>query len=380
MVTENPQGVASRMAAAAKTWTSTLSPEQRRVGVFAPPASDTASERERVTWFYTPTDHGGLPLGWQRPAQQQLAMKLLATGLTLEGYVAAATIIGLENVLDRIENFQVRWGRERGRDGGLYYVRVFGDPGRDAVWGWRFAGHHLSVNFLIVDGQVVSNSPFFLGADPAAMPLPGGTRLRPLGGIEDLAREFAGTLTRWQRERMQLLDRAVSDIVTGNRAHLADGDEMIHMQDLWRARFEDRHLSDLVEGIDVRAETNAAFTSDDHRLMAYTTRPRGLSGETLDPAQRELLRALVYAASVGPVATATGPPTWDDHALSKLHIAWGGLLSGSGPVYFRLQAPRLLFEYDNTQRDANHAHTVLRDPANDFGIDALRIHRAASRH
>jgi Protein of unknown function (DUF3500) len=368
------------MIEVATTWINTLSARQRRSGVYSPPTSDTDSDRDRITWFYTPTDHGGLPMGQQSPAQQQLAMKLLATGLTLEGYVAAATIIGLENVLDRIEDFQVQWGRERGRDAGLYFVRVFGLPGRDRIWGWRFAGHHLSVNVLLVDGHVVSNCPFFLGADPAAAPLPGGSLLRPLGGIEDLARQFASTLTAGQRDRMQLLDRAVSDIVSGNRAQLRDGDEMIHMQDLWRGRFEDPHLADIVDQVDVRAETNSGFTADDHRLMSYSSIPKGLSGEALKPAQRELLHALVRAASAGPVPTASAASNWDDDTLSELHIAWGGRIDESGPVYFRLQAPRLFFEYDNTQRDANHAHSVLRDPANDFGFDTLRAHRARSKH
>jgi hypothetical protein len=40
----------------------------------------------------------------------------------------ATTIMGLENVLDQVENWQVEWGRERGRDPQLYWLKVFGDP------------------------------------------------------------------------------------------------------------------------------------------------------------------------------------------------------------------------------------------------------------
>jgi hypothetical protein len=46
------------------------------------------------------------------------------------------------------------------------------------------------------------------------------------------------------------------------------------------------------------------------------------------------------------------------------------------PHYYRLQGPHLLVEWDNTQRGANHAHSVWRDPETDFGIDALAAHRA----
>ena len=376
----DPHQAAAQMAAAACHWLDALSADQARAALYPAPTPNTAADSERTTWFYTPTDHGGLPLGRQRPGQQQCAMKLLATGLTLEGYVAAATIIGLENVLDRIEGFQVQWGRERGRDSGMYYVRLFGDPRETTSWAWRFGGHHLSVNYLIVDGEVASSTPFFLGADPASVPLPGGAHLSPLGGIEGLARRFAGTLTQPQRTQMQLLDRAVSDIVTGNRAVLADGDEMMHMQDLWRGRFTDVELARRLDDLDARAQETSAFTAADHRIMAYHSMPRGLAAGELTAGQRDVLRALARAAIAGPLITDPARTAWDDAALSGLHIAWGGPLTPDGPIYFRLQAPRLLYEYDNTQRDANHAHTVLRDPANDFGIDSLRSHYARYPH
>ncbi|RJQ90101.1 DUF3500 domain-containing protein [Amycolatopsis panacis] len=44
-----------------------------------------------------------------------------------------------------------------------------------------------------------------------------------------------------------------------------------------------------------------------------------------------------------------------------------GYLSGA-PHYFRLQSPRILAEWDNTARNANHAHSVWRDPGADFGV------------
>ena len=91
--------------------------------------ADDASDNERRRWFYTPTDHGGLTIHQQRPAQQRAAMRLVATGLSPAAYVTVATIMGLENVLDYNEGFVVRFDRERGRDPGLYYLRVFGEPG-----------------------------------------------------------------------------------------------------------------------------------------------------------------------------------------------------------------------------------------------------------
>ncbi len=165
--------VASRMASAAAAWLDALDPDQRAAATGAAPSADTQSDTERQRWFYTPTDHGGLPLGAQRPAQQRLAHQLVAAGLSTAGYVTVATIIGLDNVLDHAEGWSVDWGRERGRDPGLYYLRVFGEPGGTAPWGWRFGGHHVSLNNLIVGGAVRSMTPCFLGADPATSPLLG---------------------------------------------------------------------------------------------------------------------------------------------------------------------------------------------------------------
>ena len=156
------------MAEAARTWLDSLTTDQRAVATGAVPADD-ASDAERRRWFYTPTDHGGLTVHQQRPAQQRAAMRLVATGLSTAGYVTVATTMGLENVLDQTEGFVARFDRERGRDPGLYYLRVFGEPGGTAPWGWRFGGHHVSLNNLVVDGALVATTPCFMGADPAVV-------------------------------------------------------------------------------------------------------------------------------------------------------------------------------------------------------------------
>src|SRR3954468_18432143 len=205
--------VARRMAEAATAWLDGLEPQQRRVAAGAVPA-DGASDAERRRWFYTPTDHGGPTFHAQRPAQQRAAMRLVASGLSTPGYVTVATVIGLENVLDHAEGFVTRFDRERGRDPGLYYLRVFGEPGERGAWGWRFGGHHVSLNNLVVDGAVVATTPCFLGADPASSPLLGGARLRLLGRVEDLGRELVRSLAPDLAERAVLLPRAPSDIVT----------------------------------------------------------------------------------------------------------------------------------------------------------------------
>jgi hypothetical protein len=359
------------MAEAASAWLDALDPDQRARAQWAGPADDETAEAERLRWFYTPTDHGGLPLNAQRPAQQSLAMQLLASGLSTAGYVTVATVMGLENVLDHVEGFGVDWGRERGRDPGLYYLRVFGDPCSGRTWGWRFGGHHVSLNNLVVDGRVRAMTPCFLGADPAAAPLLGAGVLRPLGTAEDLAREIVRSLPPLLQARAVLLDRAPSDIVGGNRSRISDGDEMMRLPEIWRGRFTEPSLANRLDGMSERAEAASGYSEADHARLALSAQPRGLPATELNGDQRELLRTLL-AAYTGRVPDGVAEPV----DLDGVHLAWAGSVEPGQPHYYRLQATGLLIEWDNTQRGANHAHSVWRNPDADFGVDALAAHLA----
>ena len=280
------------MAEAARAWLDLLDAEQRRVAAGAVPSGD-ASDAERLRWFYTPTDHGGLTLHQQRPAQQRAAMQLVASGLSTPAYVTVATVIGLENVLDHAEGFVARFDRERGRDPGLYYLRVFGEPGGAMPWGWRFGGHHVSLNNLVVDGEVVATTPCFLGADPATSRLLGGAALRPLAQVEDLARDLARSLPPDLAARALLLDRAPSDIVTANRSRVGPGDRVIPMAGIWRDSFPDPREQAKLQATSDAIDEAAGYGDGDHAALAYTAEPKGVPAAELDGAQREMLRLLM---------------------------------------------------------------------------------------
>lgn len=367
------------MAEAAALWLDGLDAAQRRIAVGTVPGDDP-SDAERRRWFYTPTDHGGLTFHDQRPAQQRAAMRLVASGLSTPAYVTVATVIGLENVLDQAEGFVTRFDRERGRDPGLYYLRVFGEPGERGTWGWRFGGHHVSLNNLVVDGAVVATTPCFLGADPAASPLLGGAVNRPLGRVEDLARDLVRSLPADLAGRAVLLDRAPSDLVTGNRTSVAPGDRVIPLAGIWRdERFPDAAEQAKLQAMSDAIDEAAGFGEGEHAAVAYSAQPRGLAAAELDAEQRGLLRALLatYLDRV-PAEVSPSARYGDDAALDAVHIAWAGSTDPGAPHYYRVQGPRLLVEWDNTQRGANHAHSVWRDPEADFGLDVLARHRAAA--
>lgn len=366
------------MAGAAAAWLELLDADQRVVAVGEAPA-DSAGDAERRRWFYTPTDHGGLTFHAQRPAQQRAAMRLVSTGLSTAGYVTVATIIGLENVLDHIEGFTVSFDRERGRDPGLYYLRVFGDPRGAAPWGWRFGGHHVSLNNLVVGGEVVATTPCFLGADPASSPLLGGAVNRPLARVEDLARELICSLPADLAERAVLVRRAPSDLVTANRTSVSDGDRVIPLAGIWREeRFADPAEQERLQALSDAIDRASGYSEADHAEIAYSAVPRGVAAREMGPGPRQVLRALL-GTYFDRVPAGVSPSTRydDDAVLDGVHFAWAGPSDPGAPNYYRIQGPRLLIEWDNTQRGANHAHSVWRDPTGDFGLDVLARHRAA---
>ena len=369
---------AGAMAEAAREWLDTLDVGQRERAAGAAPTGDGDIDAERRRWFYTPTDHGGLTFHEQLPPQQRAAMALLGSGLSRAAYVTVATVMGLENVLDHTEGFVTLFDRTRGRDPAMYYLRVFGEPGENGTWGWRFGGHHVSINMLVVDGEVVASTPCFLGADPASSELLGGARLRPLGRVEDLARDLVRSLPAQLRDRAVLLDKAPPDLVAANRTDPEDGDSWIPLAGIWRAPFaadtEQAKLETMSDGIEERA----AFGDAEQEAVVLRRVPKGVPAAELGAEQRELLRALL-GTYLGRVPESLSPISrYDDPAaLDAVHVAWAGSLDDGAPSYYRVQGPRLLIEWDNTQRGANHAHSVWRDPSADFGLDVLGAHRAA---
>jgi hypothetical protein len=338
--------VARRMAGAAVAFLGTLDAEQRPVASWPFPADD-----ERRRWFYTPTDHGGIVLGDLQPRQERLAMQLVATGLSRPGFVTVSAIMGLENILDELEGFTASWGFERGRDPARYYLQVFGDPASDSAWSWRFGGHHVSIQHVVVDGAVVASTPCFLGSDPASAPLLGPHPLRPLAGAEDLARDL-----------VQSLD-----------------DVPPPLADIWRRRF-DGELGERVVQIQEQAERRAGLRPEHLDALRLTSTPKGISASTLRPAQQELLRRVldVYVGRIPDELAEAEAAKYAGERLHALSFAWAGGIAAGEPHYYRIQGPRLLVEYDNTQRDANHVHSVWRDPEGDFGADVLSQHYRAA--
>lgn len=307
---------ADRMATAGRALLAALDEPARAAA--AHPFSDDAARR----WIeYRPRQRPGACLADLDRAARKAAHRLLATALSPASFAQAVTIMALEEVLDRQE------GWSRGRHSADYWVAVFGDPGRDDRWSWRFEGHHLSVTMTVIDG-VVRPAPVFLGANPARVAYQERTISRPLAPEEDLAHELLAALGPAGRSAAIVADHAPVDIRSGTRPDLA-------------ARIEPPGIA------------RGAMPAPARELFDQLTRLY------LDRLPADL--AAAEAARI---------------ARDERYFAWEGPAGPGRRHYYRIQGDDLLIEYDNTSEDGNHAHTVLRRPLGDFGDDVLRAHRS----
>lgn len=317
---------AHEMAHAAINLWASLSDEQRQQAGFS------FDDPYRHDWHFIPRERKGIPLKHMTHEQRNLAHALLASGMGMKGFIKAETIMSLEAILRDLEQ-----GRGPVRDPELYFFCIFGDPAADhheQPWGWRVEGHHLSVNFTIVGDEGAVGGPTFFGANPGEVRAGPRKGLRVLAEEEDLARAFVKSLDESQRAAAIVSSEAPADILS------------------------------------------AALR------QATPLSPAGLSAGKLSGEQVSTLMRLitVYAERLRPELAAEDLARAVRSGVDKIHFAWAGGLEPGQPHYYRIQGPTFLIEYDNTQNNANHIHSVWRDFTNDFGDDLLRRHYERHKH
>lgn len=278
----------------------------------------------RLDWHYIPRERHGLPLLEMGDDQRSLTWSFLAAGLGDEGVEKVHGVIELEGVLYEQSGY-----REM-RNPDNYFLSVYGSPSASGAWGWRFEGHHLSLNFTLLNGRVVSATPAFFGANPGEVREGPKTGLRVLAAEEDLARRLLATFDGAQRDRVFVAATAPRDILTSASRRAEMG---------------------APEGVAV-----GRMTSEQGRILMGLL---GTYARRLHPdlAERQLIKIR-------------------QSGIERLHFAWAGSAERGEPHYYRIQGPTFVVEYDNTQNNANHIHSVWRDFDNDFGYDPLRTHLA----
>ena len=110
--------------------------------------------------------------------------------------------------------------------------------------------------------------------------------------------------------------------------------------------------------------------------------PAGLAASRMTPSQRTLLTQLieVYTSLMAADVAADRMAKIRAAGTDAVAFAWAGDTTRGQRHYYRVQGPTFLIEYDNTQNNGNHVHSVWRDFNGDFGRDALREHLAAVSH
>ncbi len=312
---DQPDASASRMAAAATRMLSVLSPAEKEK------ASFTFDDPERLNWHFIPRDRRGVSLRELQGESHLVAKSLVSSGLSGEGFEKLLKVMSLEEVLYLLEGGDEAKRRER-RHPHKYFISIFGTPGATGRWGWRFEGHHISLNYVIEDGRFVSSTPEFLGANPGKIDAGPGRLLRVLGEREDLGREILRQCTPEQRAICLIASEPPREIRTPGK------------------------------------------------LQPQVGAPEGLPFAKMNSRQQETMRKLLrtYLVTAPPEVMRRRLRDIERSGMDGIHFAWWGGAELNQPHHYRIQGATFIIEYNNVQNDANHVHSIWRNVAGDFGI------------
>lgn len=312
-----------QMADIAAAFLKTLGADEKARTVFE------FTDTERENWHFIPRERKGLSFKDMTPEQRLLGHALLNTGLSNRGQLLASTIMSLEEVLYQTESEATPAKRDEIREKRhpeKYFVSIFGTPANTGVWGWRVEGHHFSLNYTLKDGALLRATPSFFGSNPGEVRTGPRAGTRILAPEEDLGRALVKSLTDEQWKKALVETTAPKEMITEAKHHV------------------------------------------------QPLKPEGISEADLHDEQKTALRRLVheFLFRVRPEVAAE---RWQQiESGGPLHFAWAGEREPGKPHYYRVQGASFLLEYDNTQNNANHIHTVWRDFQGDFGADILAEH------
>jgi hypothetical protein len=333
--------LAAAMAEEGSKFLAALTPEQKKT------ASFEFNDIQRLGWHFVPqlsdsrTGRKGLGLKDMTEPQRARAMSLLKSGLSASGYQKAQEIISLEIVL-RDEERRANPKGGMSRDPEQYYVSIFGTPSATGTWGFRWEGHHVSLNMTVVKGELISSTPLFFGANPREVREGPTKGLRPLADEEDKARALIQALDIKQRHTAIVDDVPPRDTLRRN----------------------DRRADPIVPRSDIPIWEP------------------GLSAAAMTAPQKALLQALIdeYLSRMSDDVARERERKLRESDFNKIQFAWAGGTGKEDPHYYRVQGQTFLIEYDCWQQKGNHIHSVWRDFDGDFGIDLLTEHYRTYSH
>lgn len=303
------------MTESANGFLASLTDAQRKACVFE------FSDPERLNWHFIPRDRNGIALRDLQGKSLTAAQELVSAGLSGAGYEQVLKVMSLEEVLYLLEGGDEAQRRER-RHPHKYHISVFGKPSGSDRWGWRVEGHHLSLNYVIDGGRIVSSTPEFFGANPGLIAAGPGRSLRVLGEREDLGREILKLCNAEQSKVAWIDPKPPREIRTPGKPQPEVG------------------------------------------------QPVGLPFSKMNKQQQDTLRKLLatYMRSTPPEVVKRRLKAIEEGGIENVHFAWWGGSELNQPHHYRIQGPTFIVEYNNVQNDANHVHSIWRNVAGDFGI------------
>jgi hypothetical protein len=313
------------MAETATKFLGTLTAEQRAKAALA------YDDPGRTDWHFIPKpSRKGVQVRDMSEAQRKAAHELLKAALSEAGYAKATKIMALEGLLKELEKSR---GGKQIRDTERYFFTVFGAPGPENKWGLSVEGHHLSLNFVVDKGNVVSSTPTAFCANPAIVrdelvpSIPKGMRV--LAKEETLAYDLLGSLSEDQKKEAVIADQPPKEVRAAGEAQAA------------------------------------------HEPA------KGIVAEKLTGQQRSTLQSLIeeYANNLPADVAKIRLEAVKSDGPDKVHFAWAGSTRLGEGHYYCIQGPSFQIEFVNVQPDsagnpANHIHSVWRDMRGDFAIPA----------
>ena len=315
------------MAEAAQRFLSSLSRQQRSHTQF-PLTSDN---KRRWTNVASATRYG---ISYEEMSDEQRlkADALLKAFLSSDGYRQSKEIMLINGYLAEATGNRQRYGSEK------FWISIYGDPIAGKPWGWRLEGHHLVLAVNIVGDQVVL-TPTFMGAEPTRIPTGAHQGVTVMQTQETTARTLINSLTAQQQKS----------------AHLSSAKAGSHM------------LSEAYK---------------DNAVIPQV----GINARDLNKHQQQLLMTVItsFADQYRQELSAERLKEVSAH-LNDTTFAWIGSNGIDAPIYYRIQSPVLLIEFDQQRAvslpgDPNqplrsHVHTMVRTPnGNDYGENLLQQH------
>lgn len=309
--TDLQESEVSGMVKAASDFLQSLSEKERSK------ALTQFDDSERKKWDFWPSRYEGIPINDISKESQKLAKQLIASGLSSQGLTKLEVIHALE-----------KFNPYRSPH---YSILIFGEPNNIEPWGWRFQGHHTSLNFTITNGEVVANTPSFLGTQPLSHPSVAKGE-KPLKLEQELAWQLYSSLSTDQKTK--------TDVSRPPQYYLPERSERFDPYPGKTLLYQD-------------------MNEKQQNLLIE------LMGSYIHNMRKEIAQARLNEI--------------EKAGLSTIGFAFNGEPKLGANHYYRIQGPSFIMEYD-CRDNGNHIHAVWRDFDGDFGEDVLSEHLKNHKH